>query len=57
MANEVGIPTTVFGRLFVRWMVNGPGGTVITTGDHVPAGAAAFEAAQVAGATAAAEQV
>ncbi|NKB15462.1 hypothetical protein GO303_04842 [Ralstonia solanacearum] len=45
-ASEVG---TVPGRLLVSWIVSGPGGTVITTGDH-PAPALGFNAAQVAGA-------
>ncbi len=45
-ASEVG---TVPGRLLVSLIVRGPGGTVITTGDH-PAPALGFVAAQVAGA-------
>ena len=53
MTSEVG---TVPGRLLVRLIVSGPGGTVITTGDQF-APAPEFAAAQVAGATAAAEQV
>jgi hypothetical protein len=43
------------GRELVKLIVKGPGGTVITTGDH-PVNAFGLEAAQVAGATAAALQ-
>ncbi len=46
MVSEVG---TVPGRLLVRLIVRGPGGTVITTGDQ-PAPALGFAAAQLAGA-------
>jgi len=43
------------GKLLVKLMVRLPGGTVITTGDQPVA--PGFEAAQVAGATAAALQL
>jgi hypothetical protein len=48
---------TAAGKLLVRVIVKGPAGTVITTGDQVPAAAFVFEFAHVAGATAAAVQL
>ncbi len=53
ITSEVG---TCAGRLFVRLIVREPGGVVITTGDQF-APAPELDAAQVAGATAAAEQL
>jgi hypothetical protein len=44
---------TFAGKLFVRLIARGPAGTVITTGDQVPAGAFGFNGAHVAGNTAA----
>jgi hypothetical protein len=51
------VSDTDAGRLFVRLIVRAPAGTVITTGDQVPAGAFGFNGAHVAGATAAALQL
>jgi len=47
MVNEVGTPA---GKPLARLIVKVPTGTVITTGDQVPAGAAGFRLTQVAGA-------
>jgi hypothetical protein len=54
MMSEVGILFAPNVKLFVRLIVRGPGGVVITTGDHP---APPFNAAQLAGATAAALHV